>query len=162
MRIVAAVLVVLITIASTPLIAQSPVSMGDWSRLSVISAGEELLVRLEGGKKVNGEFLSATDSVMQLLVKKNVASFDSVSVVQVCRRRPRRVGKTTILGAAAGAALGYVSVARSWNEGTSATQGAKALGTLVPLGAAVGTVVGFFLEIGRGAWEPIYEKQTNH
>lgn len=68
MRIVAAVLVVLITIASTPLIAQSPGSLGDWSRLSMISAGEKLLVRLEGGKKVKGEFLSVTDSMMQLLI----------------------------------------------------------------------------------------------
>ena len=84
------------------------------------------------------------------------------AVVQVCHRRPRHVGKTTILGAAAGAALGYILVAQSWNDGTSATQGAKALGTTVPVGAAVGTVVGFFLGIGRGAWEPVYEKQINH
>jgi hypothetical protein len=158
---IAAVLVILIMAAGTPAAAQSAAFLDDWSRISMISAGEELLLRLEDGQRIEGRFVSATRLTIQLHLKEKIVSFDSTSVVQVCRRRPRHMGRSALLGSAAGAVAGYMAAAESWNDGASAAEGAKHVAISIPVGAAVGALVGFFLGMKKSAWELIYEKQAN-
>jgi hypothetical protein len=117
--------------------AQQP-SFGDWTGVQSLPPDQDLSITLKTGKKVRGEFLSATDSELTITRKGKSEAYSKDSIAQIERlERKAEKGKYAAIGAGVGAGTGL------------AIGGAKAASTGDDGG--IYTVVGVALGAGIGA-----------
>jgi hypothetical protein len=120
----------------------------EWGDVMHLAAGERVEVRTKDGAKLRSEFVSATaDSIV---VRDRTMQRAEISELKVydSGRRIRRGALWTIIGAAAGAGLGFAVCPSCANEG----HGAKYVGPGVAAGAGIGAL-GFL----TSPWKRIYK-----
>jgi hypothetical protein len=129
------------------LVSVAPLA-AEWSDVMHLGAGERVEVRTKDGAKLRSEFVSATaDSIV---VRDKTVQRAEISEVKVydAGRRVRHGVLWTIIGAAAGAGLGFAVCPSCANEG----HGGKYVGPGVAAGAGIGAL-GFL----TSPWKRIYK-----
>src|SRR5262245_27510777 len=78
---------------------------GDWTAVQSLPADADVSIKLKDGKKIRGEFLSATDNEVTITRKGKGASFakDAIAQVERLERRAEK-GKYALIGAGIGGA----------------------------------------------------------
>ena len=149
MRQITTIVVLLLSFLLSPLALAAQTAPTDWSRLNSVTSGTKLSVKLKDGKKIDGTFDGATDTVLSLTVKnarKEIRREDVESVSEVTKKSAT---KSTLIGmgigAGAGAALG---IAGDINENDTffETRDSVVVGVVV-LTAGIGALAGYL--IGR-------------
>ena len=142
-----AVTMVLVLFLLSPVTLVAQTGTNDWSRLSTVTSGTKLSVKLKDGKKVEGTFASVSDASLSLTVKnaaKEIRREDIASVHQVSKKG---AGKATLIGLGVGAALGGgLAIAAEANDNSLEVKDGVTAG-FVALTAGVGALTGFL--IGR-------------
>ena len=99
-----AVTLVLVTVAPMAFAQQA---RGDWTAVQSLPADEDISVQLKTGKRVRGEFLSATDNELTITRKGKGESFAKDTIAQIERlERKAEKGKYAAIGAAIGTGVG--------------------------------------------------------
>ena len=141
--------------------ASAPPSIGDWSNLSAVVRGVELVVKLKNGKTAKGRLSNVTDTTLVLERKgktNNIASADVAAVHRVIGKSSK--AKWAGIGAGIGLAAGAgVAVAAGADDNNDLDPGLIALLT-VPLGAGVGALIGTVVGAGKRKRELVYETRT--
>ena len=134
-------LLLLLCVAVAPLAA-------DWSDVMHLASGERVEVRTKDGAKMQSEFVSATAD--SLVVRDKTVQRTEISEIKVydAGRRIRHGVLWTLVGAAAGAGVGFAVCPYCANEG----HGAKYVGPGVAVGAGIGAL-GFL----TSPWKRIYK-----
>ena len=95
---------VVVTVGPTAFAQQA---RGDWTAVQSLPADEDISIHLKTGKKVRGEFLSATDNELTITRKGKGESFAKDTIAQVERlERKAEKGKYAAIGAAIGTGVG--------------------------------------------------------
>jgi len=125
--------------------------MNDWSRVTAITGGSKLSVKLKNGKTVNGTFSSASDSALSLMVKNTRTELKREDVATVHEVIKKSATKATLIGlgvgAGVGAAVGAISDANDSSGFEFDKLDTAVTAGLTVIGAGVGAVAGYF--IGR-------------
>jgi hypothetical protein len=99
-----AVSLVLVTVGPTAFAQQA---RGDWTAVQSLAADADISIQLKTGKKVRGEFLSATDNELTITRKGKGESFAKDTIAQIERlERKAEKGKYAAIGAAIGTGVG--------------------------------------------------------
>src|SRR6185369_7701966 len=99
-----AVTLVLVTVGPTAFAQQA---RGDWTAVQSLPADADISVKLKTGKKVRGDFLSATDNELTITRKGKGESFAKDTIAQIERfERKAEKGKYAAIGAAIGTGVG--------------------------------------------------------
>ena len=146
-------LVAVVVVASLLLAAVSVAAQGqanDWSKVSALSSGSNVSVKLKNGKTVNGTLSSVSDSTLTLTAKNapvDIKRDDVRTVHEVVKKgsatKAALIG--TGVGAGAGAAAGAITDSNNDNGLEKLDSAATAV--LAVAGAGVGALVGYL--IGR-------------
>lgn len=121
----------------------------DWSKVTALSSGSKLSVKLKNGKTINGTLSSVSDSTLSLTAKNavDIKREDVRTVHEVVKKgsatKAALIG--TGVGAGAGAAVGAIGDANN-DDGFESLDSAATAGLAV-VGAGVGALVGYL--IGR-------------
>lgn len=95
---------VLVTVAPVAFAQQA---RGDWTAVQALAADADISIHLKTGKKVRGEFLSATDNELTITRKGKGESFAKDSIAQIERlERKAEKGKYAAIGAGIGTGVG--------------------------------------------------------
>ena len=99
-----AVTLVLVTIGPAAFAQQA---RGDWTAVQSLPADTDLSIHLKTGKKIHGEFLSATDNEVTITRKGKGESFakDAISQIERLERKAEK-GKYAAIGAGIGTGVG--------------------------------------------------------
>jgi hypothetical protein len=116
-----------------------------WSRVSLLSGGTKLSVKLKTGKTINGEFRTASDTTLSLTAKNAPLEVRREEIATVHEVTKKSATKATLIGAGAGAAAGAIT--DSANDDGFEKLDSAATGVLTVAGAGVGALVGFL--VGR-------------
>lgn len=113
------VTLVLVTVGPTAFAQQG---RGDWTAVQSLPADAKISVQLKTGKKVRGDFLSATDNELTITRKGKGESFAKDAIAQIERlERKAEKGKYALIGAgigtAAGAGIGATKAAGASDDG---------------------------------------------
>jgi hypothetical protein len=125
-----AVTLVLVTVGPTAFAQQA---RGDWTAVQSLPADEKISIKLKTGKKVRGEFLSATDNELTITRKGKGESFakDTIALIERLERKAEK-GKYALIGAgigtAAGAGIGVAKAASASDDGRTYTVVGVAMG----------------------------------
>jgi hypothetical protein len=139
------VLVLSFLLSPVTLLAQS--GSNDWSRLSAVTSGAKLSVRLKDGKKVEGKFTAVSDTSISLTVKNAAKEIRREDVATVHQVSKKGAGKATLIGLGVGAALGGgLAIAAETDDDGFPVKNSVSAG-FVALTAGVGALAGFL--IGR-------------
>ena len=125
--------------------------MNNWSRVSALTSGARLSVKLKSGKTLNGTLSSASDSGLSLTVKNsqmNVKREEVATVHEVVKKSSAT--KATLIGTGVGAGVGAAAggIASSNDDIGCEKIDHVATAGLAVAGAGVGALVGYL--IGRG------------
>lgn len=120
-----------------------------WSRVTSLSGGTKLSVKLKTGKTINGEFRSASDTTLSLTVKNAPLEVRRDEIATVHEVTKKSATKATLIGAGVGAAAGGLAgaISDSANDDGFEAFDNAAIGVLAVAGAGVGALVGFL--VGR-------------
>ena len=101
---VLAVTLVLVTVGPTAFAQQA---RGDWTAVQSLAADADISIQLKTGKRVRGDFLSATDNEVTITRKGKGESFAKDTIAQIERlERKAEKGKYAAIGAAIGTGVG--------------------------------------------------------
>ena len=101
---VLAVTLVLVTVGP-PAFAQQ--ARGDWTAVQSLAADADISIQLKTGKRVRGDFLSATDNEVTITRKGKGESFAKDTIAQIERlERKAEKGKYALIGTGIGTAVG--------------------------------------------------------
>ena len=145
---VAAVLLASLLLSAVSVTAQGQTN--DWSKVSALSSGSNVSVKLKNGKTVNGTLGSVTDSTLTVTAKNTPVDIkrDDVRTVHEVIKKGSATKAALIgagVGAGAGAAAGAISDSNN-DDGFEKLDSAATAGLAVA-GAGVGALVGYL--IGR-------------
>jgi len=148
-----AVTLVLVTVGPTAFAQQA---RGDWTAVQSLPADADISVQLKTGKKVRGDFLSATDNELTITRKGKGESFAKDAIAQIERlERKAEKGKYALIGAgigtAAGAGIGAAKASGTSDDGYVYT----IVG--VAMGAGFGALGGFIFGQGKRKHVLIYQ-----
>lgn len=144
---VAIALVASLLFSGVSVAAQTPAN--DWSKVTALSSGTKLAVKLKNGKTINGTLSSVSDSTLSLTAKNaiDIKREDVRTVHEVVKKgsanKAALIG--TGVGAGAGAAVGAIGDSNN-DDGFEKLDSAATAGLAV-VGAGVGALVGYF--VGR-------------
>jgi hypothetical protein len=138
------------TALASPQTSSAPTPGQDWEKVKQVAANEELEVKLKNGRKVKGRLISATDSELQLSIKKQQPALIKRDDVQKAwhlrpsnkARKQRYAGIAGITGflTGIGVAVSRMNVQCGKCTGEKAAMGVAILGGLVG-----GTLIGYKL-----------------
>lgn len=156
--------VVVVVVASLLVSAVSVAAQGqtnDWSKVTALSSGSTLSVKLKSGKTVNGTLSSVNDSTLTVTAKNapvDIKREDVRSVHEVVKKGSATKGALigTGVGAGAGAAAGAIT--DSNNDRGFEKLDSAATAVLAVAGAGVGALVGYF--IGRSGSKRVLVYET--
>jgi small nuclear ribonucleoprotein (snRNP)-like protein len=145
----ATLVILLISLLLSPVTLAAQTTNSDWSRLTSVSTGSKLSVKLRNGKKLDGTLSSVSDTALTLLVKNTSTELKRDDIRTVHQVNGNSAKKATLiglgLGAGAGATVG-AAIDRSNDDGFEKLDSVGTAVTTV-LGAGVGALGGFL--IGR-------------
>ena len=143
------ILVTALLTASINVAAQG--NLNDWSRLSGLTSGGKVSVKLKDGKTVNGKVSSVSDAALSLTVKNKPLDLKREDVLSVEQVVKKSATKSTLIGLAVGtgtgALIGVAADASNNDDGFEKIDNVGA-GVVTVIGALAGTVTGFL--VGRG------------
>jgi hypothetical protein len=135
-------------------------NLNDWSRLSSLTAGSKLSVKLKDGKTAEGKLSNVSDAVLSLTVKNKQMDLRREDVLSVHQLTKKSATKSTLIGLAVGtgtgALIGGVADA-SVNDGGFEKIDNVAAGAITVIGAVAGTVTGFLIGRGHSKRVLVYE-----
>src|SRR5580765_6866705 len=119
---VACLLAIMLLVGTTAPTAFAQQARGDWTAVQSLPADEDISVKLKTGKKVRGEFLSATDNELTITRKGKSESFAKDTIAEIERlERKAEKGKYALIGAgigtAAGAGIGAAKASSASDDG---------------------------------------------
>jgi hypothetical protein len=131
--------------------AQTNDQVSNWSRVTAVSSGAKLSVRLKTGKTLNGTLSSASDAALTLTVKNSQVEVkrEEVATIHEVVKKSSATKATLIgtgVGAGVGAAVGGLASSQDDNGFDKIDHVATA--GLAVAGAGVGALVGYL--VGRG------------
>jgi hypothetical protein len=120
-----------------------------WSRVSLLSGGTKLSVKLKTGKTINGEFRTASDTTLSLTAKNAPLEVRREEIATVHEVTKKSATKATLIGTGVGAGAGAAAgaITDSANDVGLEKLDSAATGVLTVAGAGVGALVGFL--VGR-------------
>ena len=138
-------LVVTLVVATAAPLALAQQARGDWTAVQSLPADADVSIKLKDGKKIRGEFLSATDNQVTITRKGKGESYAKDTIAQVERlERKAQKGKYALIGAGIGAAtgtgIGAAKASSTSDDGYVYTIAGLAMGT--GFGALGGFVFG--------------------
>ncbi|HEX5966503.1 MAG TPA: hypothetical protein VFY51_11255 [Pyrinomonadaceae bacterium] len=143
-----AITMVLVLFLLSPVTLVAQTGTNDWSRLSVVTSGTKLSVKLKDGKKVEGTLATVSDTSLSLTVKSVGREIRREEVASVHQVSGRSAGKATLIGlgigAGAGAAIGLAGDASNDAGGFEKIDNTVA-GAITVVGAAAGALAGFVI-----------------
>ena len=155
-----ATLVILLTsLLLSPVTLMGQATTSDWSRLTSVTTGSKLSVKLRNGNKVEGTLSSVSDTALMLMVKNTSTELkrDDIRTVHLVGGKSAKKGALIGLGVGAGtgALVGGILDASDNHEdlGDVAAGVTTAIGVVV--GAGLGTLGGAL--IGRKKRVLLYE-----
>ena len=155
-----ATLVILLTsLLLSPVTLAAQTTNSDWSRLTSVTTGSKLSVKLRNGNKVEGTLSSVSDTALMLMVKNTSTELkrDDIRTVHLVGGKSAKKGALIGLGVGAGtgALVGGILDASDNHEdlGDVAAGVTTAIGVVV--GAGLGTLGGAL--IGRKKRVLLYE-----
>jgi len=123
-----------VTLATAWPLAVAQQARGDWTAVQSLPADADVSIKLKDGKRIRGEFLSATDNQVTITRKGKGESFakDTVAQVERLERRAEK-GKYALIGAGigagAGAGIGGAKASSTSDDGYVYTIAGVAMGT---------------------------------
>lgn len=152
-----ATLVILLTsLLLSPVTLMGQATTSDWSRLTSVSSGSKLSVKLRNGKKVEGTLSGVSDTALTLMVKNTSTELkrDDIRTVHLVGGKSAKKGALIGLGVGAGTGALVGGVLDASSDNFPLAKGVTtAIGTI--LGAGLGTLGGAL--IGRGKRVLLYE-----
>jgi hypothetical protein len=143
----ALVLVASLLLSAVTVAAQ--VQTNDWSRVTSLSGGTKLSVKLKTGQTINGEFRNASDTTLSLTAKNAPLEVRRDDVATIHEVTKKSAAKATLIGTAVGVGAGAAAgaIADASNDDGFESLDKAATGVLAVAGAGVGALVGFL--VGR-------------
>ena len=127
------------------LLAQVRPVGNDWSIISTVPAGDELVVKTKSGRTTKGRLKGVSDVLLTLNRSNRDFDIQRSEVQQIYRVVPKSAAKSTLIGAAVGAGIGGtgVAVAGAADDagGTNGELAVAIIGVSL-IGAGVGALVG--------------------
>ena len=118
----------------------------DWSRLSTVTNGSVVAVKLKNGKTVEGKLSSVSDTVLSLSVKDKPVDVKREDVLSVYEITKKSATKATLIGLGVGAGAGAGIGVAGRGDGFDKLENSVTAGLAV-LGAGAGALTGYL--IGR-------------
>lgn len=141
-----ATLVILLTsLLLSPVTLAAQTTNSDWSRLTSVTTGSKLSVKLRNGNKVEGTLSSVSDTALTLMVKNTSTELkrdDIRTVHQVAGKSAKKKGALIGLGVGAGAGALVGGVLDASNDDSLESLDAFATGVTTVIGAVVGAGLG--------------------
>jgi hypothetical protein len=148
-----AVTLVLVTVGPTAFAQQA---RGDWTAVQSLPADADISIHLKTGKKIRGDFLSATDNELTITRKGKGESFVKDTIAQIERlERKAEKGKYALIGTGIGTAVG-AGIGAAKASGASDDGGVYIIAG-VALGAGFGALGGFIFGQGKRKHVLIYQ-----
>ena len=145
---IAIIVVLLFSFLLSPVTLVAQTGTDDWSRLSSVTSGTKLSVKLKDGKKVEGKVTTVSDTSLSLTVKNAAKEIRREDVASVHAVSGKSATKSTLIGlgigAGAGAAIGFIGDASNDAGGFETLDHAVA-GVITVIGAASGALAGFVI-----------------
>ena len=142
-----AMMMVLVLFLLSPITLVAQTGTNDWSRLSAVTSGTKLSVKLKDGKKVEGKFSAVSDTSLSLTVKNAAKEILRENIASVHQVSKKGAGKATLIGLGVGAALGGgLAIAAETDDDGFPVKNSVSAG-FVALTAGVGALAGYL--IGR-------------
>jgi hypothetical protein len=88
-------------------LAQST-STNNWTSVRTLPSGQKLVIELRNGKKVKGEFGSASETTVTVARGKNTEDINRSEIRKIYRENGVSAGKSTLIGTAIGGGGGAV------------------------------------------------------
>ena len=153
---IACLIAMTLFVGTTAPLAFAQQSRGDWTAVQSLPADEDISIKLKDGKRVRGEFLSATDNEVTITRKGKGESFAKDAIAQIERlERKAEKGKYAAIGAAigtgVGAGIGGAKASSASDDGYVYT----IVG--VAFGAGFGALGGFIFGQGKRKHVLIYQ-----
>ena len=152
-----ATLVILLTsLLLSPVTLMGQATTSDWSRLTSVTTGSKLSVKLRNGNKVEGTLSSVSDTALTLMVKNTSTELkrDDIRTVHLVGGKSAKKGALIGLGVGAGTGALVGGVLDASGDNFPLAKGVTtAIGTI--LGAGLGALGGAL--IGRGKRVLLYE-----
>jgi hypothetical protein len=148
-----AIMLLVGTIAPTAFAQQA---RGDWTAVQSLPADEDISIKLKTGKRVRGEFLSATNNEVTITRKGKGESFakDAIAQIERLERKAER-GKYALIGAGIGTAAGVGIGASKASGGSDDGYVYTVVG--VAMGSGFGALGGFLFGQAKRKHVLIYE-----
>jgi hypothetical protein len=125
--------------------AQTAPAPYEWTAVTRVPPGDELVVRLTNGRTVKGRLKSISDTELTLTRSKRDVNVARQDVRRIHRVVPKSAAKPTLIGAGTGAAIGAggIAIAAAADEsgGDDGEVAAAIIGVAI-LGAGIGALVG--------------------
>ena len=155
-----ATLVILLTsLLFSPVTLMAQTTNSDWSRLTSVTTGSKLSVKLRNGNKFDGTLSSVSDTSLVLMVKNTSKELmrDDIRTVHLVGGKSAKKGALIGLGvgAGAGALVGGIFDASDNHEDLGDVAAGVTTGIGVVVGAGLGTLGGAL--IGRKKRVLLYE-----
>jgi uncharacterized protein YcfJ len=138
--------------------AAAGVIPGRWEKVDSLREGEDIVVVMKSGERIEGDFQSAdVDSITVKPIREKDRRIVKAEVTQVEREGVKQDGALdgAAIGAGAGAGLGILFASVVGEENSEYRHGAQVLGVI--LGAAVGFGVGYGVDSMRGKPVLLYQ-----
>jgi hypothetical protein len=140
-------------------LAQST-SNNNWTAVTTVPSGQKLVIELRNGKKVKGEFGSASETTVTVARGKNTEDVNRSDVRKIYRENGVSAGKNTVIGTAIGGGTGTVLGAATGGcdpQSFCIVGRGGVAGILGVAGASVGAITGFVVGKLRQKKVLIYE-----
>jgi len=144
---VALIVLLISTVAFTPIIVFAQSGSGDWSALKSLPTDSKLTVKLKTGKTVDGKFTNASDAGLTIVSKNGNVEIKREDVSTIHQVVNKSATAATLIGmgvgAGAGAALGGIASSAD-DDGFDKIDHAATAGLAV-VGAGVGALTGYLI-----------------
>ena len=140
-------------------LAQST-SSNNWTAVTTLPSGQKLVIELRNGKKVKGEFGSASETTLTVALSKNTEDINRSEIRKIYRENGVSAGKSTLIGTAIGGGTGAVLGGATGGcdpQSFCIIDRGAAAGILGVAGASVGAITGFVVGKLRQKKVLIYE-----
>ena len=149
-----AFIIIALLVSSTPIFGQSV--DGDWSRVSSLTAGTKVSIKLKNGKSLDGRVNSTSDSSLTITAKSTTRELKRDEVQSVYLVKKRSAVPATLIGmgagAGAGAAIGALGATNEFDKLDQAVTAGLAI-----IGAGAGAITGYFIGRSGRKKELIYQ-----
>ncbi len=144
--------------------AQSPPSTGgaeksDWASVKRLAAGEEIRISMSDGKSFRGQVQSSNDDSLIMIAANSQQTLARAQIAKIATKGNSHRARNTLIGLGAGAGAGLAIGAGADHSCSPNCFISNNFGkeVLTPVGAVIGTIVGFAWPTGR--WHDVYRSK---